>query len=111
MEYSHEITQRNGDATCNYKINGTFPVKFSDFLFSILENTNSFRVEFLIESKERDDWFSNTLELYQEKDGKNWKWTEQNKNQFNEISNKMIDHCWANGGWGQMLYFCTLKEE
>lgn len=110
MDYKYNKTQDNGDATSNYDIVGEFPVKFIDFFKWVLNNTNSFRVEFGSTNECYGGWLGNRLEV--EDGGDYWYWTKQKpEDWFDEIANKNITKCWANGGWGQMTYFCTFEEE
>lgn len=111
MNYKYIKTRENGDATSNYDIVGKFPVKFRDFFKWVLENEDSFRVEFAATNKCYGGWLGNRLEV-QKDDGNLWYWTKQEpENWFDGIANKSITKCWANGGWGQMTYFCTFDEE
>lgn len=110
MNYKYNRTQDNSDATSNYDLVGEFPVKFIDFFKWVLNNTNSFRVEFCATNECYGGWLGNRLEVY--KNDEDWYWERQKpENWFDEIADKNITSCWANGGWGQMLYFCTFEEE
>lgn len=110
--YEYKKLKENGDATSNYDIVGKFPVKFADFSKQILENTNSFRVEFGASNECYGGWLGNRLEVHKPKDEDNWYITkEEPENWLEEIVNKNVTKCWANGGWGQMLYICTFEEE
>jgi len=109
MDYKYNKTQENGDATSNYDLVGEFPVKFIDFFKWVLKNEDSFRVEFVATNKCYGGWIGNRLEV--KKDDGNWYWTERKpENWFDEIANKNIIKCWANGGWGQITYFCTFED-
>lgn len=109
MHYTYSKTQDKSDATSNYELVGEFPVKFIDFFKWVLKNEDSFRVAFGATNECYGGWFGNRLEV--EKDGGNWYWTKQQPDLwFDEIHNKKITKCLANGGWGQMTYFCTFEE-
>lgn len=108
MEYKYIETRANGDATSNYDIVGKFPVKFIDFFKWVLNNTNSFRVDFAAINDCYGGWLGNRIEVEKHQD--EWYWTKQEpEDWFDEIANKNITKCWANGGWGQMTYFCTFE--
>lgn len=110
MNYKYIKTQDNGDATSNYNIVGKYPITFCEFARWVLENENSFRVNFRATNECYGGWLGNKLEVEKHTNGK-WYWTKQEpENWFNEIANKNITKCWANGGWGQMSYFCTFEE-
>lgn len=111
MNYKYQKTQENGDATANYNLVGVFPVKFLDFFKWILNNENSFRIEFCATNECYGGWLGNKLEIKKDLNSGECYWTKQKPNNwFDEISNKKITKCFANGGWGQMTYFCTFEE-
>lgn len=100
-------TQENGDATSNYHLEGPFPIPFKDFVTAILNQEDSFHVQFW-ESKSMD---GTDLECYKKDDGKWYITKEEPKNWFKENANRKIVKSWANGGWGQMIYFITFEKE
>ena len=110
MTYEYIRTRANGDATSNYDIIGKFPVKFIDFFNWVLDNDNSFRIQFAATNKCYGGWLGNRLEVHK-KDGKKYWSKKEPENWFKEIANKNITSCWANGGYGQMTYFCTFEDE
>lgn len=111
MKYKYNKTQENSDATSNYDLIGEFPVKFIDFFKWVLKNENSFRIEFGATNKCYGGWLGNRLEVHKDTSSGECYWTKQEpKNWFDEVANKNITKCCANGGWGQMTYFCTFEE-
>lgn len=102
MKYKHIRTKENGDATSNYDIVGEFPIRLLDFMLAITEDSNSFRIEF----HDAKNWTTSKVEV-KERDGE-WYITEETLNDFmKRYKDKMVVKCWANGGYGQMSYFCT----
>lgn len=108
MKFVLTETQRNSDDSFNYDVTGDFPVSFRDFSKWVLDNENSFRVDFQIVNKCYGGLFRNYIEFEREKNNREWHLTKYKL--FNEIEDKQIVKCFANGGWGQMSYFCTLEE-
>lgn len=80
----------------------------------ILEQEDSFRVKFRATNECYGGWLGNSLEVHKHKDEKgeeHWYYEKQKpKNWFDEIADKNIVSCWANGGWGQMSYYCEFEE-
>ena len=112
MGYKFKKTRANSDDTWNWDIVGEFPVKFIDFFKWVLKNEDSFRVEFAATNECYGGWLGNRLEVHKPRDEDDWYWVKKEpENWFDEIANKNITKCWANGGWGQMTYFCTFEEE
>ena len=110
MKYKFEETRQNSDATSNYNVVGKYPVKFIDFFEWVLKNESSFRVEFGATNDCYGGWLGNRIEMYKIRDKDIWRWTKQEpKEWFEEIMNKNVTACVANGGWGQMLYLCTFE--
>ena len=111
MNYQYNKTRDNGDATSNYNLAGEFPVKFIDFFKWVLANENSFRIEFAVTNERYGGWTRNKLEVSKDtKSGKCYWIKQKPENLFEEISHMNITKCWANGGWGQITYFCTFEE-
>lgn len=111
MNYRYKEIRANSDDTWNWDIIGEFPVKFVDFFNWVLKNEKSFRIEFGASNKCYGGWLGNRLEVYKEDNGECY-WTGQEpEDWFNEIANRNITKCWANGGWGQRLYICTFEED
>ena len=109
MVYTYKRTRENGDATSNYEIIGEFPVTFIDFFKWVLENDNSFRITFSATNECYGGCFGNTLTAHN-KDGR-WYWEKKDPDYwFDEICRDKITGCWANGGYGQMTYYCTFEE-
>lgn len=109
MNYTYIETRANSDDTFSFDIIGDFPIKFADFFKWVLANENSFRITFNAFNKCYGGWLGNRLEV--SKIGEEWYWVQQKpQNWFEEISHKRIIKCEANGGWGQMSYFCTFEE-
>lgn len=103
--YKHVRTKENGDATANYDIIGEYPIKFIDFIHVISESdSNSFRIVFY----DADNWTTNKCEI--EKRNGEWYITLQSSNFIDKCKNKNVVKCRANGGYGQMSYFCTFEE-
>lgn len=110
MNYKHKETRANSDDTFNFDIVGEYPVKFVDFFKCMLEHSNSFRIQFGASNQCYGGWLGNRLEVHKIND--EWYWERQKpENWFEEIKDKNVVKCWANGGWGQMTYFCTFEEE
>lgn len=104
--YKHVRTKENGDATANYDIVGEYPIKFIDFIRAIsASDSNSFRIVFY----DTDNWTTNKCEIA--KRNGEWYITLQNSNFIDKYKNKNVIECRANGGYGQMSYFCTFEEE
>lgn len=111
MKFTFTKIQNNSDDTFNYNVPGDFPISFREFLKWILENEDDFRVDFQVTNKCYCGWLTNCLELERERNSKEWRITKNKpENLFSEIEDKKIVKCSANGGWGQMSYFCTLEE-
>lgn len=111
MNYKYIQTRANSDDTWNWDVVGEFPVKFVDFFKWVLNNEDSFRVEFAATNKCYGGWLGNRLEVYKPRDTEDWYWVKKEpENWFDEIANKYIIKCDANGGWGQMTYYCTFEE-
>lgn len=111
MSYRYKQTSANGDDTFNYDIIGKFPVKFIDFFKWVLENEDSFRIEFGATNRCYGGWLGNRLEISKNRESGDCYWVKKEPdNWFEEIAHKNITKCWANGGWGQMIYFCTFEE-
>lgn len=109
-KFTHRKIRENGDASSNYIIEGDFPVTFQEFVRSILSNTVNFSVEFRITNDCFGGWLVNKFEVVKAKNGE-WSFINQeHKNLFDKIADMNIISCWANGGWGQMIYFCKLDE-
>ena len=112
MSYKYEKTQENGDATSNYNIVGQFPVPFREFFKWVLDNEDSFRIEFGASNKLYGGWLGNRLEIAKDTDSGKCYWQKREpENWFDEIADINITSVWANGGWGQMLYICTFDVE
>ena len=111
MNFKYEEVRHNGDATTNYNITGDFPITFREFFKWVLDKEISFRIEFSASNKCYGGWLlGNRLEVSKHDDGKCY-WTKQKPEKwFDEIADKKITACWANGGWGQMLYIVTFEE-
>lgn len=110
MDFKYKETRANSDDTWNWDVVGEFPVKFIDFFKWVLENGNSFRVTFGASNKCYGGWLGNRLKAHKIED--KWYWERQEpENWFDEVANKNVTKCWANGGWGQMLYICTFEED
>lgn len=111
MKYTYEKTRENGDATSNYNLKGEFPVKFSDFFKEILKNEKSFRIEFGASNEKYGGWLGNRLEVHKDEKTQRCFWKRQEpENWYEEIKDLTITKCWANGGWGQMLYIVTFND-
>lgn len=111
MNYKYIETRANSDDTLNYDIVGDFPVTFADFFRWVLTNENSFRVIFGATNKCYGGWLGSRLVIYKDRVEDSWYWEHQEpKYWFEEIEQKKVIKCWANGGWGQMSYFCTFEE-
>lgn len=109
MHYTYSKTQNNGDATSSYSVQGKFPIVFKDFMKQILEQEDSFRVTFGAHNECYGGWLGNRLEVY--KIENKWNLEKQEpENWFDEIAHTNVTSCHANGGWGQMTYFCTFEE-
>ena len=104
--FKYTKTRDNGDATSNYNLSGPFPIPFKDFVTTILNQENSFRVQFW----ETKNWVDTDLECYKKDDGKWYITKEEPENWFKENANRNVIKSWANGGWGQMTYFITFEE-
>ena len=112
MRYSYEKTRENGDATSNYNIVGEFPIKFSEFFRAILETDNSFKIEFGASNNCFGGWLGNRLRVRKDTKTGTCYWEDQQPhNWYDEIKDLMITGCWANGGWGQMLYIVTFEDQ
>jgi hypothetical protein len=44
--FKYTKTRDNGDATSDYNLSGPFPIPFKDFVTTILNQEDSFRVQF-----------------------------------------------------------------
>ena len=113
MNYHYETIQEHSDATKLYKVCGKFPVKFKDFMKQILEQESSFRIEFRTYNTCYGGWLGNVLELKKNviEDKDSWVWGERKpQNWFEEIADKNVMSCEANGGWGQMSYYCVFEK-
>ena len=104
-KYSYIKIRDNGDATSNYILSGNFPVTFRDFVTSILAQTNSFMVEIT----DNNNWLDTRIEFKKDSDDK-WNIIKCTPDGWftNDTDRKVIS-CWANGGYGQMLYFVTFE--
>lgn len=112
LNYTHKETRANSDATCNYDIIGSFPVKFINFFKWVLKNDDSFRIEFGATNKCYGGWLGNRIEMHKNREDDAWHFVKQEpENWFDELANRNVIDCWANGGWGQMTYFCTFEED
>ena len=112
MDYKYNRVRDNGDATSDYNLIGTFPIKFIDFFNWVLKNENSFRIEFVATNECYGGWCGNKLEVSKDTKSGNCYWVgREPENWFEEIANKNVAKCWANGGWGQITYFCTFEEK
>lgn len=110
MNFKYNRTRDNSDATSNYDITGDFPVSFINFFKWVLGNEDSFSVEFGATNKCYGGWLGNRIEV--KKNDGNWYFVRQKpESWFDEIATKNVIDCWANGGWGQMTYFCTFEED
>ena len=106
MNFEFVKTRDNGDATSNYDIKGKFPVRFEEFFKTILNETNSFLVSF----HDAENW--TTLKVEAVKRNDNWYYKEKKPEDFMEqYKDKLITKVWANGGYGQISYFCTFGKE
>ena len=109
MKYEYKRTKDNGDATSNCNLVGKFPVRFEDFFKWVLVNEKSFRVVF----HSSKNWVYDNVEC-KKVNGK-WYWSYDTNiktpGQFmDKFRDKNVISCWANGGYGQMSYFCTFEE-
>lgn len=109
--YQYEKLRDNGDATSDYKILGNFPITFREFFEWVLEHESSFRVEFAATNQCYGGWLGNRLEVQKPRNETSWYWKFQKPyGWFDDIADKKITQCRANGGWGQMTYYCTFEE-
>ena len=108
MRFKYITKSENGDATTTYDLEGSFPVKFLDFLEWVMERESSFRVSFYLNKNKIHE--RENIEVSKEKDGKCYI-AKDKKALLEEIKNIDVTGCWANGGWGQMSYYCSLAEE
>ncbi len=112
MSYKYQKTSDNGDATCSYNLIGKFPVKFIDFFKWVLKTEKSFRVVFHATNEYYGGWLGNSLEVRKTTDEDGWYFAKiKPMDWFEEVSQKNVTACWANGGYGQMTYFCTFEED
>lgn len=110
--YKYEKTQENGDATSNYRLVGEFPVCFRDFFTWILENEHSFRVTFRSLNECFGGWLGNKLVAHKDRDNDKWYWENREpENWFDIIADLNVISVKANGGWGQMIYYCEFEIE
>lgn len=110
MDYKYVKTQENGDATCNYDIAGTYPVKFVDFFNWVLKNINATRIEFSATNECYGNWFGNRIEVSKNTDtGECYFVRLEPIGIYEKLANKNVVECWANGGWGVMTYYCTFE--
>lgn len=111
MRYKYETIRHNSDATTDFNITGVFPVRFRDFFGWVREHETSFRIEFGASNECYGGWLGNRIEISKDNDSGRCYWSGQTPaNWYDEIADKMVTKCWANGGWGQMLYVCTFEE-
>ena len=109
MNYKYTKTDDISDATSNYILQGTFPVKFIDFFNWIIKNDDSFIIKFGSMNTCYGGWLGNRIEIGKEK--QKWHFVRREPNNWlEEIAHKKVTACWCNGGWGQMTYFCTFEE-
>ena len=112
MNYEYKKISENGDATCNYNLIGKFPVRFIDFVKWVLKTEKSFRVVFHVTNKRYGGWFGNSLEIRKTQDEDDWYVSKEEPFCWlEEVSQKNVTRCWANGGYGQMSYHCTFEED
>lgn len=77
----------------------------------MFDNDDSFRICFHITNKSFIECFTKYIEFERENYNGEWQKTKiKPENFYSEIADKQIIKCFANGGWGQMSYFCTLEE-
>lgn len=111
IKYRLSKTRANSDATSDYKVVGKFPVKLVDFLKWILESDNSFNIQIV----STNTCYGAHLELEMHKsvhdDKNNWHWVKKRPEWwFEDMAYSNVVECRANGGYGQMTYFCTFEE-
>jgi hypothetical protein len=109
MNFKFVKTKDNSDATSNYDIIGDFPILISQFVYAMIDETNSFRATFYITNKQMGGWTKNKFEL-NKRDGE-WHIDEEKPaSLLDAIRDRKVVSCHANGGYGQMSYFCELEE-
>ena len=109
MNFKFVKTKDNSDATSNYDIIGDFPITIGDFVNAMTDETKSFRATFYITNKQMGGWTKNKFELNK----RNGEWyVDEEKPAFliDVIRDRKVVSCSANGGYGQMSYFCELEE-
>lgn len=110
MSYQYKHIRDNSDATNNYEIIGEFPVLFDKFIKQIANQDNSFKIQFYVCNECYGGWFKNCLEFHKKRSM--WFCEKSEPADYRDkFIYKNIKSCWANGGYGQMSYFCTLEEE
>ena len=109
MYFKFVKTKDNSDATSNYDIIGDFPILISQFVYTMIDETNSFRATFYITNKQMGGWTKNKFEL-NKRDGEWYIDEEKPASLLDVIRDRKVVSCHANGGYGQMSYFCELEE-
>ena len=112
MRLKYNRTRENSDATTSYDVEGDFPMRFEDLFNYMLENDNSFRIEFGSSNEKFGGWLGNRIEVSKNTNTKECRVVKRKPEDWYEtIKDLPVTKCWANGGWGQMLYIVTFDEE
>ena len=109
MDFKFIETKVNSDTTANYDIVGDFPILLKDFVMAMTDETKDFRATFYITNERMGGWWKNNFEL--NKRNGDW-YVDKEKPVFliDIIRDRKVVSCRANGGYGQMSYFCELEE-
>lgn len=110
-EYELKATRQNGDATYNYDVIADYPIPFDEFWRNVLHNNDNFRVMFSSTNARYGGWL-NSVEFVKHKG--EYYFTdddESKKDLWRMFKEEIVVACWANGGWGQMSYIVTFKED
>ena len=113
-KYELKATKQNGDATYNYDVIADYPIPFDEFWRNVVKIDGSWRVVFHCKNKYGklygDIWCGDDVELLYTK-GNTYLDNEADRPLWENMKKETVVDCWANGGWGQMTYYVTFKEE
>lgn len=113
--YELKATRLCGDATYDYDVIADYPSPFDEFWRNVVKIDGSWRVVFRCINKygkiyDGERWVGDSVELCCIK-GNTYLDNEEDRELWENMKKEIVVDCWANGGYGQMGYYVTFKED
>lgn len=114
-KYELKATRECGDATYIYDVIADYPIPFDEFWRNVVKIDDSWCVVFDCINKygkiyDGDRWVGDDVELYHTKEN-TYLDNEADRELWENMKKEIVVACRANGGWGQMTYYVTFKED